>query len=373
METVLSSQNNSPENQIDSTWGMALAAALCERCDWSYLVPPDRLHFPCPRCFRASLTPLEGPLEELPYVRPPELFLPFTLSSDRLATAVGQFAKGIPFAPTELNPKTLSTRLRRMYLPMWLVDADVQATWQAEAGFDYQVVSHQDHFEEYGGGWKSRQVEEGRIRWEARLGELTRHYANVAAPALEEAPRLQQALGPYALQEARPYQVEALSESFVRLPNRTPQDAWSEAQPAFQAAAAEECRQAASADHIRQFSWEPTYAEQNWTLLLLPLYSTYYQDDEGHPQPVLIHGQNGRIHGARRASMKRGQKAAFTLLAVAVILFLVSLLVAAASMLLPVLLALGVLGLMAALLVGLGAIYPLAAVWWFNREHGSGG
>lgn len=366
MESSITLENN-PSEGLTAQWSTALAAVVCERCDWSYLVPPDYAHYPCPHCFQASLTPLEGSLEGLPHIYPPELVLEFSLKRGDLTLAIERFARGIPFAPEDLNPKMLSNRLRRVYLPMWLVDADVSATWQAEAGFDYQVVSHQDHFE--GGSWKSREVAEGRIRWEPRLGRLRRHYSNTAAPALEESARLQKALGAYQLQPARPYQAEAISEAFVRLPNRAPQDAWSDAQPAFQAAAAQECQQAASAGHMRQFTWSPEYANQNWTLLLLPVFATYYQDDENRPQPVLIHGQNGRLIGVRRASMKRGQKAALAMLVAAIVLFLLSLLVSAASLLLPVLLALGVLGMMAALLVGLGAVYPLAAVWWFNREH----
>ena len=46
-----------------------------------------------------------------------------------------------------------------------------------------------------------------------------------------------------------------------------------------------------------------------WTLLLLPLLSAYYLDDEGAPQAVYINGQNGTISGVRRSSMKRAQRA----------------------------------------------------------------
>ncbi|MEW5871700.1 MAG: hypothetical protein AB1894_20695 [Chloroflexota bacterium] len=368
MESSTTLENN-PFEGLSAQWSTALVAVVCERCDWTFLAPPDYAHYPCPHCYQASLTLMESSLEGLPHLYPPELLLEFTLKPGDLTLAVERFTRDIPFAPDDLNPKMLSRRLRRVYLPMWLVDADVNATWQAEAGFDYQVVSHQDHFEQYGGGWKSREVTEGRIRWEPRLGTLKRHYPNVAAPALEDSTRLQKALGTYELQQARPYQAETIAESFVRLPDRAPQDAWSDAQPAFQAAAAQECQEATQAGHMRQFSWSPEYANLNWTLLLQPLFTTYYQDDEGRPQPVLIHGQNGRIVGVRRASMKRGQKAALTILAVAMVLFLASLLVSAASLLLPIMLAFGVLSMTAALLVGLGAVYPLIAVWWFNRQQ----
>ncbi|MBN1148492.1 MAG: hypothetical protein JXA78_14635 [Anaerolineales bacterium] len=361
---------NAGEKQIVDEWKTSLKAMVCNRCDWSFLLPGDSHSKRCPHCFQDSLTPLGDQAQGLPYTHPPELLLPFTLSAGRLSQAVQDFTRGIPFAPQDLNPKNLQGRLSRLYLPLWLVDAQVQAAWQAEAGFDYEVVSHQDRYNENRGGWVSHQVKEGRIRWEPRLGRLSRSYHNVPAPALEEHNRLQKALGGYDLTEAQAYQPEALQKAFVRLPDRSPEGAWPEARPAFQAAAEEECRRAASADHIRQFSWKPEYTNQNWSLFLLPLCSTFYLNDEGQPQAVLIHGQTGKISGPRRASMKQATRTAWIVLGVAILIFVLSLLLSAAALVMPALLAVGALGLLAALLVGTGAILPIATVWWFNRRQG---
>ena len=249
---------------------------------------------------------------------------------------------------------------------MWLVDGEVQANWQCEAGFNYTVVSHQDRYA--GGGWSSHQVQEGRVRWEPRLGNLRRVYQNIPAPALEDYSRLQAALGNFDLASARPYQAAMVEKAFVRLPDRPPQDAWSDASPAFQSAAAEECRQAASADHIRQFNWKPQFANQNWTLLLLPIYTTYYKDDEGQSRPVMLHGQQGRVIGARRASMKRATRASLSLLGAALAAFVISLILLGVSLAVPPLSVFGILGLIIAFGLGLAAIYPVTAVWWFNRQ-----
>ena len=105
--------------------------------------------------------------------------------------------------PATLRAATLQSRLQKLYLPRWLVDGDVQAEWQADAGFDYQVVSHQDRFDETKGDWQSEQLTETRVRWEPRLGRLQRHYDNVAAPAIEEDGALQKAIGDYDLQTSR--------------------------------------------------------------------------------------------------------------------------------------------------------------------------
>ena len=354
---------------LKAAWGGDLETVLCERCDWNFLLPSGSLPQRCPHCWGADLAPWNGNPDKLPHIRPPELVLPFEVTATRLAMAVQGFTKDIPFPPEDLNGKNLQSRLRRIYLPMWLVDASVQGTWQAEAGFDYEVVSHQDQFDENRGGWTSHQVNEGRIRWEPRQGKLNRPYHNVVAPALEDEARIKSAIGKYDLQKASAYQADILEGAFVRLPDRPPEDAWSEAKPAFQSAAAEECRQAAGAQHIRQYNWQPEYSDQNWTLLLLPLFASYYKDDEGRSQSVLVNGQSGQINGVRRASMKSGQRAALGMLAAAMVIFVISLVVSAISLVFPPLLALGVIGLVFALLLGFGAIFPVASVWWFNSEN----
>jgi hypothetical protein len=198
---------------------------------------------------------------------------------------------------------------------------------------------------------------------------LERTYSNIPAPALEKEARLKNALGQYGLQRAQTYESQAASQVCVRLPDRAPQDAWSEALPALQSAAAEECREAAGADHIRSYNWSPEFCRQNWTMLLRPVYTTYYLDDDQNPQPVLINGHSGEISGERRASLKRGRQASLIILGIALCLFLASLLLSAASVLFPPLLAIGGIGLFAAVLVALGAVIPVAVVWQFNRSQ----
>ncbi len=319
----------------------------------------------CPQCYQAELVSQALSDEIQPFIHPAELAIPFALSTADIDQAVQRFANGIPFPPSDLTGERLRSRLNRIYLPMWLVDAQVKAEWQAEAGFNYRVISRQERYSAQ--GWSSQPVEEQRIRWEPRLGRLQRAYQNIVVPALEDHRRLQAALGEFDLRQAQPYQIRLAQNVLLRLPDRPPQAAWSEAKPALQSAAAEECRRAARADHLRRFAWRPKFNSLNWTLLLLPVYTTYYLDDEGHPQAVWINGKSGQLSGRRRASPSRARRAALIWLIAAAICFLISLALAAASTFAPLLLALAVLALTFALLAGIGAATPLLRVWWFNR------
>jgi hypothetical protein len=78
----------------------------------------------------------------------------------------------------------------------------------------------------------------------------------------------------------------------------------------FQSSAVKECQQACRADHLREFTWQPEFSEQNWTLLLAPVYATFYLDDENKPQPILVNGQSGKLSGSRRASLDEPKKPA---------------------------------------------------------------
>jgi hypothetical protein len=327
----------------------------------------------CPHCFAAALTfvpePQGGLAEKLAYTSPPELVLPFSLSPERLSQAIATFARGIPFAPPDLNPKSLAARMKRVFLPQWLVDASLRATWQADMGFNYEVVSHQDRFSDSGGGWRSQEVKETRIRWEPRLGQLERVFPNLTAPALETHARLRGLVGDFDPATAQPYQSQMASTSFVRLPDRSPEDAWPDVLPGLQAAAALQCQQACSADHQRDFRWQPEITGRNWTLLLRPLYTTYYLDDHNQPQPVIINGQTGQASGVRRSSMKRAQRTALIILVIAVVLFAISAILALAGIAVPPLLPLGGVGVLMAVLVALGAVIPLALVWQYNRSQ----
>lgn len=359
------------ERKLPPEWNLDLQAAVCEHCDWAYLFPKGNAPQRCPHCFQPRLVNLNQQIEELPYTYPPELVVPFGVSTTVLERNLMDFAKGIWFAPPDLKPSNLIARLQRVYLPMWLVDSDVQALWQAEAGFNYEVVSHQERFDQNRAGWVSREIEETRIRWEPRAGKLTRSYQNIPAPALEEDIQLRRRLGTYDSKSAQPYQSGVISEAFVRLPDRDPEDAWPSAVPSIQSAAAEECRQAAAADHIRQFRWTPDDVKRNWTLMLLPVFTTYYLDDESQPKVILVQGQSGRVSGERRASMKRAQRTSLIFLVVALAVFVVGLLVAAASLLSPDLLVYGGIGLLVALFVALLAVVPVGMVWSFNRSQSS--
>jgi hypothetical protein len=352
-----------------SAWDIPLEFAECETCHWCYLVPAGRPTGLCPNCHRQNLVRLPLERANLQHLYPPELVLPFSLSDQDLEATTKDFAKGIPFPPEELKAAALKARMTPVYLPIWLVDSCTVAAWEAEAGFNYEVISHQENYDQDRGGWDSKEVREGRTRWEARAGKLNRTYQNIPSPALDAATRLEKELGGFARVTAEPYRPELIGSAAIRLPEQTPDETWSEAAAAIQRAATDECRQACGADQIRAFRWKAQFADLNWSLLLLPVYTSYYLDDRDNPQPVIIHGQTGAITGARRASVKRAQGASLIILLVGIILLLLGLLLEMFARGAPgahgnalLLEVAGIIGVVATLV-------PIGMAWEFNRRQ----
>ncbi|PKO06277.1 MAG: hypothetical protein CVU41_07535 [Chloroflexi bacterium HGW-Chloroflexi-3] len=355
-------------------WGQGVVCLVCQNCDWQFLVGTANKPQDCPHCHTNQLEKYQdedfSKMED--FIKPPELYLPFSFPQEQLNEKIQNFAKNIPFAPDDLRLDNLQTRLQKIYLPMWLVDSHVSATWQSECGYYYQVKSHQEKYS--GGRWQTQEVIETRTRWEPRLGRLGRSYQNIAAPALEEHRRLMGALGNYEYKKAQPVTPQSLLQDsvqppLVNIPSRDKDDAWPDTLPRFQEQAMEESRQACAANQIREFRWKPEFSNQNWTLFLLPMWSSYYLDDENKPQSILVNGQSGQMSGTRRASMKKAKKISLSIFIAALIAFALTVVVGLISLSVQDLAVIAGIGIMISLIIALAAIYPIVTAWNVNRDR----
>lgn len=353
-----------------AAWGIEHTLSVCSRCDAVFLVSqgsPGIGARICPACVQGELNSLPSDHPALREEYTPELAIPFSISEAGLSSALERFCRSAPYPPEDLSPAKLAGRMYRVFLPVWLVDFKTSAEWQVEAGFDYQVVSHQDQYT--GSSWQSRRIAKDRVRWEPRIGRLNRSYTNIPGPAIDAQASLHAFIGTFDSIKAHPYSPDLIEFAWIRLPNRSRTDAWPEIAARAHDIAAEEVRLAARADHQRRFTWRPEFSGQAWTLLLQPLLSTYYTDDEGRRRPVWINGQTGRIGGEVRASMGRALRVSAAFLAAAVLLFAIGLILALAASLAPPLLAVAVIAWSAAVVCAFLTVIPAARTWIFNRSR----
>jgi hypothetical protein len=248
---------------------------------------------------------------------------------------------------------------------MWLVDGRVVGAWQARMGFDYQVESSQERFQE-DRGWQTQRLIETRVRWEPRAGWIDRDFENLAVAALEEQSetRITARLGAYQFDRSLPYSPKFVTDSLVLIPTLLPEAAWPLARAAFDKSAAQDCQTAAGAQHSDEFDLALAYRDLNWTRLLLPAWATYYEDDAGNRIPVWVHGQSGQIEGGRRASLRKAWRVAGGMaLAALFSLFL------GGGLVLLKFEAVAMLFMMVGFFLLLLAILPVAWAWQYNQRQ----
>lgn len=357
-----------PIDPAEDIWGSGLHPAGCDHCKEAHLVTNDRLGQLCPNCARSKLRPQPARLRP----EPPELLLPFQQSDSQLRATVENFTKEVRFRLDDFTPQKLLQRLTPVFWPMWLVDSDVVGVWQAEVGYNYEVKSSRESYS--GGGWHTEELIETRVRWEPRTGQLIRSYDNITVPALSDHKALAGYVGRYKTGGSQPYsagqlEVDTLGMAALRIPDMRPEQVWPLAQPRFDKSAGTECQQAAGAQHIREFSIEASYEALNWTQLLLPMYVTWYTDDEGRRHPLYINGQSGKMGGIRLASQRKGRMWGGILGVVALALFVLGAILTLSAALFPPLFILGIPLIIVAFVTAIAALYPIMWPRRWNKQQ----
>ena len=344
-------------------WGMPLHITGCHVCEHAFLVPDLSKDILCPNCAQTKLTPQTAELRS----EPPEMAVPFIIRPDQVSSKLNEFIQKPWLKPVDFTHENLVSRLQKIFLPMWLVDCQISGSWQGEAGFNYQVRTSQEFFQN--GSWQSREVTKTQVRWEPRLGFLSRMYHNVSTPAVDGYAQFVAGIGKFRLNQAVPYQKENLLDAIVRIPDLSPDNAWPISKDNLKQVALKECQQAVAADYLRDFSVNAEFTPPHWTQLLLPIYFTWYRSDDGTNIPLFVHGQTGDILGARLASRQKGWKIAGVSVAIAVLSFFLTLICAAAAAILPILSILALLFGITAFFAFVFALVPAVYPWHWNRTQ----
>lgn len=349
--------------ESESVWNQELKGAGCPACRQVFLIPETWAGLVCPHCAQNHLVPQPARMR----LEPPELIIPARLDTTRIQSTLNEFLRPVWLKPDDLTVANLSARLIKVYWPMWLVDSDLTGDWQAEVGYDYQVKSSQEHFNN--GEWRSRVVNETRIRWEPRVGNLVRRYNNILVPASSYHKQRLQQIGSYPFDTAASFEVSQASDAVFQVPDHPPESAWPMARSGLDQAAGEECQQASAGQHIRNFQIEAQYDQVNWSQLLLPLYTTYYADDDGRRHLVVINGHTGMTSGVRMASRKKGWLYGGILAGGSLFLILLALVLFLLAAVFPPGGAIALVLAFLAFALGAAALVPILWTWQWNQRQ----
>lgn len=252
-------------SSLEEQWQLPLTPVSCEVCHCHFLVSAESQPLTCPHCFRGDLTPISDDIP-LPPTPSPELVVPFAITNQQISNSIQRFADSYYLEPRDLTAHNLLSRAKHVYLPMWLVDTDIEASWHAEVGYPYTVTTQNDRYTD--GSWQTYDKQEARTRWEPRAGTISHHYANTRAPALDEHDELIEPLGKLAIWDTELYETDHVGDCLIRIPNRHQNDAWSEVVPTLMQLTEHTCQIAAEGREIRSFKWQPQFANQHWTQML---------------------------------------------------------------------------------------------------------
>ncbi len=362
----MTNTTNITSDQIPPEWGIQRVISDCPKCHSSFLIPEIDLETKCPVCFQGNLEESTSLFRR----EPPEKIIPLVIDPKRAIPLLDKFVNEVKIRCDDFSTQQLSSRMKLFYFPMWLVDATVNGQWDARAGFPQQVKSSIERFNN--GTWQSQDVIEKKLRWEKRIGEISRRYENIAVLANSTFQKIltyRTNNHNYDLNQSIPYSPSILSKNPIAVPNIEPEIAWQSAQPIFEKLAHNDVVTACDADQIQDYHINPTFEDFNWTQVLLPVLSTYYLDDEGQYQVIMINGQTGEIKGKRIASQRKGFLYASIAFAIALATFLLGLGAFAIAPIIPPVSFLGLLFIPIAIIATVVAGYFMVLPWSWNKTQ----
>lgn len=300
----------SPENQARTSHG-------CPACQRVFSLPANWPTISCPACHQAAL----GNVQDSDQAASIELIVPPGLDITRLHAQLSQFCKGVPFPHPDFTPDNLAQRLLLVYWPVWLADAHLKGEWDAVFGYDYQVKSAREQMGN--AGWTSQTVVKTRVNDEPRKGFIDRHYDNVLAPAIAtHANRIAQ-LGEYDLHAVHPWQATDTAQIAIQKGSLSTGEVEAPVKKELTRLAALDCREASDAQHTKSYTFYGEFSDMHWTHGLLPMFTTYYEDDKGFRYVVAINGLTGKVYAQRISSTKKAWILTGILLALVLLLMLV--------------------------------------------------
>ncbi|MEM7244364.1 MAG: hypothetical protein AAF533_03420 [Acidobacteriota bacterium] len=274
----------------------------CTSCQTAHhLLVGMRLSWCC-WCSSMSLAPVDEPRE----VAAPERKVAFEIDHEQAVKRLRAACRRRFFKPRDLRPARLAERLRKAWVPSWLVDCRLRGSWRAELGYDYEVVSHVEHYKS--GRWRSEEVRETRVDWEPRLGTMDQCFENEAVPAWRLRHRLGDLLQGLTGEEGVPVDGSELDEAPVLLPDLTPSEVWQDARQGVLARLRERLIEACGAQHLQWLAVDDSPAERNWTLQLHPLWTTWYLAEDGRVVGLFLDGRSGRLIGDVLSAPRRARR-----------------------------------------------------------------
>jgi hypothetical protein len=274
----------------------------------------------CQFCGGALIT-VEQPAE----VIRPEAVVPFHVDRRGAQEAFGRWVKSRWFAPNALKKVNSTEGLQGTYLPHWTYDAHTETDYVGQRG-DYYYVTRTRQVSDGDGGTRTETYQERETRWSHASGHVSRSFDDVVVVATQRVePDKLEKMGPWRLEDARPFQADYLTGYSALRYDVDPDDGSTTARERMADEVEDDCRSDIGGDEQRVSDMDITYSQAMFKLMLLPLWIATYLYN-GKSWTVLVNANTGQVVGDRPYS---ALKITAAVLAAVVVIAVIVLLVTA--------------------------------------------
>jgi hypothetical protein len=220
--------------------------------------------------------------------------VPFAVDQRGAQEAVRTWIGSRWFAPNRLKKVGGSESMKGTYLPFWTFDAHTESDYRGRRGEHYWV---EEQYTDDEGRSQTRQVQ--RTAWYPASGHVARFFDDVLVPASGHLPegRLN-AMGPWASEQAVPYQPDYLSGFRTLRYDVEPDSGLESAKHTMAGVIESDCRQDIGGDEQVVTDVDTTYFEIMFKLLLMPVWIAAYLYG-GKSFQVLVNAHTGQVVGER--------------------------------------------------------------------------
>jgi hypothetical protein len=269
-------------------WKADRVTVKCQSCQAISVFAPGRVAQRCDFCGSAAIVPyaeIKAPIQ-------PESLLAFKVSENQVRDSIRAWYRSRWFAPNRLKAAALTDTVRGVYLPYWTFDAQGHADWTAESGYHYYVT---ESYQDSNGHTQTRQVQH--TRWEPSAGAVDHFFDDelvCASVGVNE--QLLRQIEPFPTKELIAYNPGYLAGWVVEQYQIDLIAAAQRSRERMDAQLRNQCAAAVPGDTYRNLQVSPSYANQTFKHILVPVWLLTFNYGSRSFQAT-VNGYTGQIAG----------------------------------------------------------------------------
>jgi DNA-directed RNA polymerase subunit RPC12/RpoP len=270
--------------------GLELRALRCGTCGATVALDGAATAEACVFCGSANVLAQQHNRNALR----PESVVPLDVGRAVVEQNFRAWLRGLWFRPNALR-KVARFDAVGVYVPYWTFDARVHSDWSADAGHYYYVTEMVPVVRNGRTSLQPRQVR--KVRWVPAWGQRDDAFDDLLVHASRGLPEeLVSELGGFDTKALVPYRPEYLAGWRAEEYQVDLDSAWKLARERMIETQIGRCSGDVPGDTQRNLRVSNRFDDVRWKHVLLPMWSLTYGFG-GKRYAVLIHGQNGRVHG----------------------------------------------------------------------------